>query len=76
MVPSHGWFIHYGGSTARLVLRGLQGPNEAKISYALKFGFSASNNEAEYEALIAGLKLAKNVGTENFEIFSYSMLVV
>ena len=63
-------------SGARLVLHGPQGPNEAKISYALKFGFSASNNEAEYEALIASLKLAKDVGAEKIEIFLNFMLVV
>ena len=62
-----------GGSGAGLVLRG---PSECKISYALKFGFSASNNEAEYEALIASLKLAKDVRVEKIEIFSYSMLVI
>ena len=58
-----------GGNGARLVLRGPQGPNETKISYALKFGFSASKNKAEYEALIADLKLAKHVGAEIIEIF-------
>ena len=42
----------------------------------MKFGFLASNNEAEYEALIAGLKLAKGVGAERIEIFSDSLLVV
>ena len=39
-----------GGSGAGLVL---MGPHGVKISYALKFLFEASNNEAEYEALIA-----------------------
>ena len=62
-----------GGSGAGLVL---QGPHNAKISYALKFGFDVSNNEAEYEALIAGLKLAKDIGADNIEILSNSMLVV
>ena len=76
------WLLHVDGSStaggggARLVLYGPQSPNKAKISYALKFGFAASNNEAEYEALIAGLKLAKDVGAEKIEIFSDSMLVV
>ena len=76
------WLLHVdgssavGGSGAGLVLRGPQGPSEAKISYALKFGFQASNNEAKYEALIAGLKLAKDVGAEKIEIFSDFMLVV
>ena len=62
-----------GGSGAGLVL---QGPHNTKVSYALKFGFDASNNEAEYEALVAGLKLAKDIGADNIEILSNSMLVV
>ena len=59
-----------------LVFYDPKGPNEGKISYALKFGFTASNNKAEYEALIAGLKLAKDIGAEKIEIFSDSILVV
>ena len=43
---------------------------------ALKFGFNASNNKAEYEVLIAGLKLAKEMKVESLEIFSDSQLVV
>ena len=62
-----------GGSGAGLVL---QGPHETKVSYALKFGFEVSNNEAEYEALVAGLKLAKDIEVERIEILSDSMLVV
>ena len=42
----------------------------------MKFSFSASINEAEYEALIVGLKLAKDVGAEKIEKFSNSMLFV
>ena len=33
-------------------------PKGHKIHYAIRFGFKVSNNEAEYEALIAGLRLA------------------
>ena len=54
----------------------LQGPLETKVSYALKFGFEASNNEVEYEALVARLKLAKDIGVERIENLSDSMLVV
>ena len=45
---------------------------------ALRFGFKASDNEAEYEvksALIAGLKLAKEVKVEFIEVYSESQLV-
>ena len=62
-----------GGSGAGLVLTG---PHGVKISYALKFGFEASNNEAEYEAFIAGIRLAKDIRVEKLEVFSDSMLVV
>nr|KAJ0197575.1 hypothetical protein LSAT_V11C700351640 [Lactuca sativa] len=44
------------GSGATLVL---QSPNGEEITYALWFDFQVSNNEPEYEALVAGLRLAK-----------------
>ena len=37
----------------------LESPTGQKINYALKLEFSASNNKVEYEALLAGLCLAK-----------------
>ena len=43
---------------------------------ALRFSFQASNNEAEYEVLIAGLHLAKEMKVESLEIYSDSQLVV
>ena len=46
------------------------------MHYALRFGFQASNNEAEYKALIAGLKLAKEMRVESLEIYNDSQLVV
>ena len=42
----------------------------------LRFIFKASNNEAEYEELIAGLKLTKEMKVESLEIYSDSQLVV
>ena len=62
-----------GGSGAGLAL---QGPHETKVSYTLKFSFEASNNETEYEALVTGLKLAKDIRAKRIEILSDSMLVV
>ena len=46
------------GSKAGLILISLKGID---IEYALRFGFQASNNEAEYEAVIAGLNLAHSM---------------
>ncbi|XP_052177535.1 uncharacterized protein LOC127791591 [Diospyros lotus] len=51
-------------------------PEGHRILCALRFGFRATNNEAEYEALLAGLRLAKEVRAEALIIFSDSQLVV
>ena len=46
------------GSGAGLIFPSLEGID---IEYALIFGFQASNNEAEYEAIIAGLNLTHSM---------------
>ena len=46
------------------------------IEQAVRLGFNASNNESEYEALIAGVELALAVGADNLLIRSDSQLVV
>ncbi|XP_016648932.1 PREDICTED: uncharacterized protein LOC107880908 [Prunus mume] len=61
------------GSGAGLVLKT---PNDTIIEYAIRFQFRASNNEAEYEALLAGLQLAQSSGAEQLMICSDSQLVV
>ena len=62
-----------GGLGANLILISLEGH---RMHCPLKFGFKASNNEVEYKALIAGLKLAKEIQVESLEICSDSQLVV
>ncbi|XP_052197259.1 uncharacterized protein LOC127804437 [Diospyros lotus] len=62
-----------GGGGARLMIKSPEG----KIwPYALHFEFRVSNNEAEYEALLAGLRLAEQLGAQNVEVSSDSNLVV
>jgi ribonuclease HI len=51
-------------------------PDESIYEYALKFNFKATNNVAEYEALIAGLQLAKELGAHTLHVYSDSQLVV
>ncbi|KAM1027035.1 hypothetical protein ACFX2A_040848 [Malus domestica] len=51
-------------------------PDKVAMEYALRFKFKASNNEAEYEALLAGLRLAKHLGVKQIDIFNDSQLVV
>ncbi|KAL6329454.1 hypothetical protein AAG906_020904 [Vitis piasezkii] len=43
---------------------------------AIRLGFSASNNEAEYEAILSGLDLALALSVSKLRIYSDSQLVV
>nr|GEW36410.1 reverse transcriptase domain-containing protein [Tanacetum cinerariifolium] len=52
------------GSGAGLILTN---PEGAKFTYALRFWFNTTNNEAEYEALIAGLRIAEQMGVKNLQ---------
>ncbi|GAV77346.1 RVT_3 domain-containing protein [Cephalotus follicularis] len=42
----------------------------------MRFGFKATNNEAEWEALIVGLTIAKHLEVQKIEASSDSQLVV
>ncbi|GJX97849.1 reverse transcriptase domain-containing protein [Tanacetum coccineum] len=55
------------GSGARLILTD---PNGQEVTYALRFDFKTSNNEAEYEALIACLELAIQMEVQHLQVFS------
>ena len=61
------------GSGAELILTSLEGID---IEYALRFRFQASNNEAKYEAVIAGLNLAHSMEVDQLKVCSDSQLVV
>ena len=54
----------------------LTSPDGIDAKYALRFGFQASNNEAEYEVVIVGLNLAHSIEADQLEICSDSQLVV
>ncbi|GJX49522.1 reverse transcriptase domain-containing protein [Tanacetum coccineum] len=49
------------GSGAGLILTYPEGP---EFTYALRFRFDTTNNEAEYKALIAGLRIAEQIGVK------------
>nr|GEW25726.1 reverse transcriptase domain-containing protein [Tanacetum cinerariifolium] len=53
----------------------LKNPEGVEFTYALRFQFTASNNEAEYEALIAGLRIATQIGVKNIQANVDSKLV-
>ena len=51
------------------------GPYEIRIRYAVKLKYNATNNAAEYEALLTGLKLAIEVRAEHLKVYFDSQLV-
>jgi len=53
------WLIQQNRLEAGVVLEGL---GDLLLEQALKFRFKATNNQAEYEALLAGLNLAYDMG--------------
>ena len=65
--------VNAQGNGAGLILTS---PEGIDIEYALRFGFHTSNNEAEYEVVIAGLNLAHSLEVDRLEICSDSQLVV
>ncbi|GKB79234.1 reverse transcriptase domain-containing protein [Tanacetum coccineum] len=60
------------GSGAGLILTN---PEGTKFTYALRFRFEATNNEEEYEALIAGLRIEEQMGVKNLQANVDSRLV-
>ncbi|RVW97140.1 hypothetical protein CK203_029948 [Vitis vinifera] len=51
-------------------------PNWEHLEQAIRLGYSASNNEAEYEAILSGLDLALALSVSKLRIYSDSQLVV
>lgn len=46
------------------------------LRYRVQFQFLAMNNEAEYEAVLASLRIAKAMGVRNLKLKADSKLVV
>ena len=61
------------GSRVGLVLESLE---KTIIEKSLRLGFSATNNEAEYEALLQGMAMVHKMGGKAVEVFLDSRLVV
>jgi ribonuclease HI len=51
-------------------------PGGEQLKYALQLLFSASNNEAEYEALIHGLNIAISLGIKRLMVYEDSLVVI
>ena len=73
------WKVYVDGATNQ---RGvgvglvLVSPEKIIIEKSLRLGFSAINNEAEYEALLMGMTMVQKMGGKAVEIFSDSRLIV
>ncbi|XP_071688006.1 uncharacterized protein [Rutidosis leptorrhynchoides] len=75
---NHVWELHNDGASseegvgAGLVLTSLEGEEH---TYALQFCFYASNNEAEYEAFLSGLRIASEMGIKHLRAYFDSQIV-
>ncbi|KAL0373713.1 UNVERIFIED_CONTAM: hypothetical protein Sradi_3287000 [Sesamum radiatum] len=73
------WLLHVDSSStaqesgAGIVLTTPQGDN---IEFEVKFEFKTSNNKAEYEALILGMRIAQDAGASHLLAYSDSHLIV
>ncbi|XP_065004164.1 uncharacterized protein LOC135636404 [Musa acuminata AAA Group] len=76
--PPEAWVLHVDGSanskgaSAGLVLRA---PDGRSFERSLRFGFRATNNEAEYEALLTGFRLALEMQVVALHVLTDSQLV-
>ncbi|XP_071738446.1 uncharacterized protein [Rutidosis leptorrhynchoides] len=75
---NHVWELHTDGASseegvgAGLVLTSPEGEEH---TYALRFCFYASNNEAEYEALLSGLRIVSEMGIKHLLAYVDSQIV-
>ncbi|XP_068323112.1 uncharacterized protein [Pyrus communis] len=78
IVEFTGWCLYVGrsvnpnGAGVKLVLFI---PNDTIMSQTLKLGFYASNNKAEYEAFLAGLRVTFELQVKEISIYYNSLLV-
>ncbi|KFK44296.1 hypothetical protein AALP_AA1G239700 [Arabis alpina] len=72
------WELHVDGSSSKngsgVGIR-LASPTGEILEQSFRLGFKASNNEAEYEAIIAGMRLAQGLNIEHVHAFCDSQLV-
>ena len=73
------WTVQVDGSTTKKVGRAaivLIPPKGEKLRYAIMLQFIATNNKAEYEALLTRLSLAKALGARNLIVQADSQLII
>ena len=57
----------------KIVIIALEG---IRLEHSFRMRFRASNNEAEYKALLVGLKTVLGIGAQDIEAYSDSRMVV
>ncbi|XP_022041872.1 uncharacterized protein LOC110944520 [Helianthus annuus] len=72
------WLLYTDGASnedgAGAGLR-LVSPEKHEFTYAIRLDFKNTNNEAEYEAFLAGLRLAIKMGAKNLQAHVDSLLI-
>ena len=77
--PMETWMVQTDGSATkkvegtRVVLISLE---KETLKYAVRLQFPATNNKAEYEALLTGLSLAKALGAKSLIVQADSQLII
>jgi ribonuclease HI len=71
-VPVH-WVIYFDGGGAGVLFIS---PKGKQLKYVLQILFEVSNNKAEYEALLHGLRLAVSLGIKRLLIYGDSFLII
>ncbi|XP_057540741.1 uncharacterized protein LOC130818595 [Amaranthus tricolor] len=77
--PNQEWKLYVDGSSTQLASGAgllIESSAGVRMERAVRFEFAASNNEAEYEALLMGLKICYEAGGKILSAFSDSQLIV
>ncbi|XP_072066840.1 uncharacterized protein [Arachis hypogaea] len=76
--PNTRWKLHVDGAYNQTFGEAgiiLESPTGVVYEQSIKFDFPVSNNQAEYEALLGGLQLAREVGATRLEVCSDSQVI-
>ncbi|XP_050908269.1 uncharacterized protein LOC127121881 [Lathyrus oleraceus] len=79
MVDTNPWLLYFDGSSHKVGTRIwvlILSPQDIPTRFNFRINENSSNNEAEYKALITGLKILKDLGAKKIEVKGDSELVI
>ncbi|XP_075662971.1 uncharacterized protein LOC142632460 [Castanea sativa] len=81
LVGANSWKVFVDGASNTTGARAGAGvvvitPEGIKLEHSFRLDFRASNNKAEYEALLAGLRVLSDLGAKEVEVYLHSHLIV